>query len=359
MRAAVLRGVNESFEIREDVALVDPGPGEVLVDLAACGVCHSDLSVLNGTMGAGTFPAILGHEGAGTVIGVGPGVETLKEGDAVVLAFAPPCGSCRRCLGRQPNLCMVGYAAMFRTKPRFSIDGEGVWAMGPGAFSERTVVPAIAAIKIPDDIPLEVASLVGCGAMTGVGAVINTAKVEPGSSVVVVGCGGVGTAVIQGARLAGAADIVAVDLVPSKLESAKRFGATAAVHPDQLADARKEITGGEGFDYAFEVIGLGETIRAAYDATRRGGTTVVVGAGSPKSEVTFTARELFFDEKRFLGSFYGSADVRSDFLKLLRLWRAGRLDLEGMITRRVALDDLDDAFRAMTAGEVVRSVVVY
>jgi len=281
MRAAVLRAVNERFDIRDDVVLVDPGPGEVLVALAACGACHSDLSVLNGTMGAGVFPAILGHEGAGRVIGVGPGVATLQEGDAVVLAFAPPCGSCRRCLGGQPNLCMVGYAAMFRTKPRFSIGGQGVWAMGPGAFSERTVVPAIAAVKIPDDIPLDVASLVGCGAMTGVGAAINTAKVQPGSSVVVFGCGGVGTAVIQGARLAGAADIVAVDLVPSKLESAKRFGATLAVHPDQLADARQEITGGDGFDYAFEVIGLGETIRAAYDATRRGGTTVVVGAGSP------------------------------------------------------------------------------
>jgi S-(hydroxymethyl)glutathione dehydrogenase/alcohol dehydrogenase len=228
---------------------------------------------------------------------------------------------------------------------------------GTGTFAEELLLPAQAAIKIPDDIPWDIASLVGCGVTTGVGAAINSAKVTPGSSVIVFGCGGVGISAIQGARLAGAAEIVAVDLVEAKREDAKRFGATHAVHPDDVASASGEITGGIGFDYGFEVIGLPTTIRAVYDAVRRGGTACIVGVGRAEQMVSFSAFEIFFNEKHLLGTIYGSADVRVDFARLLRLWKAGRLDLEGMITKRAKLDGINQAFDDMKAGRVIRTVV--
>jgi len=195
--------------------------------------------------------------------------------------------------------------------------------------------------------------------MTGVGAVLNTAKVEAGSSVVVIGCGGVGMSVIQGARVAGATEIVGVDLVDSKLELARRFGATHAVKPDELAELSGSLTGGDGFDYAFEVIGLPPTIRSAYDATRRGGTTVIVGAGGFGDQVVFNAFELFYTERKILGTFYGSADVRTDFHRMIRLWRSGQLQLEDMISRRIDLSEINDAIEAMKQGEVVRSVIEF
>ncbi len=225
--------------------------------------------------------------------------------------------------------------------------------------TKRAVKSGAAVIKIDDDVPFDVASLIGCGVMTGVGAAINTAKVTPGSSVVVFGCGGVGISVIQGARIAGASEIVAVDLNPDKHATAKSFGATHACTPDDLVELRTEITGGEGFDYAFEAIGLPVTMRAAYDATRRGGTTVIVGVGRAEQEVTFNAFELFFDEKRMTGSYYGSADVRTDFHRMIRLWRAGRLDLEAMITRRISIDEINDAMGALARGEVIRQVITF
>jgi len=195
--------------------------------------------------------------------------------------------------------------------------------------------------------------------MTGVGAALNTAHVTPGSSVVVFGCGGVGIAAIQGAKVAGASEIVAVDLVDQKLEDAKRFGATHAVKPDDLEGAKGEITGGDGFDFAFEAIGLPTTMRAAFDATRRGGTTCVIGVGAMDKEVSFSAFEVFFLEKHFTGSYYGSADVRTDFHKVLNLWKNGRLDLEGMITRRIGLEDVNDAVSALKAGEAIRQVISF
>jgi S-(hydroxymethyl)glutathione dehydrogenase / alcohol dehydrogenase len=204
-----------------------------------------------------------------------------------------------------------------------------------------------------------VASLIGCGVMTGVGAALNTAHVEPGSSVIVFGCGGVGISVIQGARIAGAAEIVAVDLVPEKLEMAKRFGATHAVPPEKVVEIASELTGGDGFDYGFEVIGRPETIRSAYDATRRGGTTTIVGAGAMDAIVSFNAFELFYTEKKLLGCFYGSADVRTDFHMLLRLWRTGKLDLEGMITKRIDISEINDAFDACLSGQVIRQVIEF
>jgi S-(hydroxymethyl)glutathione dehydrogenase/alcohol dehydrogenase len=216
-----------------------------------------------------------------------------------------------------------------------------------------------AAVKIPEDVPLDIAALIGCGVMTGVGAAINTAKVRPGSSVVVFGCGGVGISVIQGARIAGATEIVAVDVVESKLDAAKRFGATHAVPPGGLGAVNMELTGGRGFDYGFEVVGRPETIRNAWDATRRGGTTIVVGAGRMDAMVPFSAFELFYQERTLKGCWYGSANVRVDFPKLLGFWRQGMLDLEGMISNRIDLGEINEAFSACARGEVVRTLIEF
>ena len=359
MRAAVLGEVGDDLlEVRDDVETVGPGPGEVLVGMAAAGVCHSDLSAITGVLPQPT-PAVLGHEGAGTVLAVGEGVRNVADGDHVIIAWAPPCGSCRFCLGGQPNLCskiMFGVGLM----PRFKYGSTMAFGFGgTGVFAEQVVLPSEAVVPIPRDVPFDVAALIGCAVTTGVGAAVNCAKVRPGSSVVVFGCGGVGISTIQGARVAGAAEIVAVDTVPRKLEEAKRFGATYAVLPGDLMGASDEVTGGDGFDYAFEVIGLSQTIRAAYDATRRGGTTVIVGAGRSDDMVELSAFELFYMEKKILGTFYGSADVRSDFGRMISLWRAGRLDLEGLISRRLDISQVNEAFDAMRNGEVIRQVIQF
>lgn len=356
MRGAVLRSLGDTLEVRDDLELEGPGPGEVRIRIAASGVCHSDLSLMDGTL-PHPLPCVPGHEGAGTVVAVGAGVTDLAEGDHVIISWVPPCGRCATCLGGQPNLCTaLGLGSM--PAPHLKLADQMVFAgIGTATFAEETVVSASAAIKIPDDVPFDVASLIGCGVMTGVGAVINTAKVRPGSSVVVFGCGGVGINVIQGAKIAGAAEIVAVDLVDKKLDWARQFGATHAVTPDKLSATMAEVTGGLGADYAFEVIGRPETIRSAWDATRRGGTTVVVGAGRMDAQVSFSAFELFYSEKALLGSVYGSADVRTDFHRLLRLWRSGQLDLEGLISRRCGIDGINEAFDAMKNGEVIRTVI--
>lgn len=360
MRAAVLRNVgDEQLEIRDDVELVDIGPGQVKVKIEATGVCHSDVSGMTGVIPQ-PVPVVLGHEGAGTVVEVGEGVTNVKAGDHVIVAWSPPCGQCSFCVKHHsPHLCInIQFSA--GAIPNFRIDGAPVFGFaGTGTFAEEILLPHQAAIKVADDVPFEIASLVGCGVMTGVGAALNTAKVTPGSSVVVFGCGGVGIAAIQGARVAGASEIVAVDLVDQKLEDAKRFGATHSVKPDDLAGTQAAVTGGDGFDYAFEAIGNPVTMRAAFDATRRGGTTCIVGVGKSDAPVTFNAFELFFAEKTFVGSYYGSADVRTDFDRVLGLWKSGRLDLEGMITRKIGIDDVNDAVQTLKAGEAIRQVISF
>jgi S-(hydroxymethyl)glutathione dehydrogenase/alcohol dehydrogenase len=359
VRAAILHSIDdEKIDIRDDVTAVGPGPGQVRIRVRAAGVCHSDLSARNGGLPQ-PVPAILGHEAAGDVIAVGDGVADLAIGDRVIASWLPPCGSCPSCLRGEPYLCMAHVIAAY-IEPRFLVGDTPAFGMaGCGAFAEEMVVPREGAVKIAADVPYEVAALVGCGVMTGVGAVINTARVEPGATVAVIGCGGVGIAAIQGARLSGAAVIVGVDTVPAKHEAARRFGATHAVHPDQLAGLSAEVTGGEGFDYAFEVVGTPQTIRAAWTAARRGGTVVVVGAGRADQQVEFTPFELLFDGKKMLGSLYGSADVRRDYARMLGLWRAGRLDLEGMITQRLKLDDIDHALGALGHGDVIRQVIIH
>jgi S-(hydroxymethyl)glutathione dehydrogenase/alcohol dehydrogenase len=360
MRAAVLRSTgDDKLEIRDDLSVVEPGPGQVKVKIEATGVCHSDVSAMSGLIPQ-PAPFVPGHEGAGVVTEVGPDVTTVAEGDHVIVAWSPPCGNCKFCLQyKQPNLC-VNILFAISMQANFQLDGAPLFGMaGNGTFAEEVILPYQGVVKIDDDVPFEIASLVGCGVMTGVGAALNTAKVVPGSSVLVIGCGGVGISAIQGARVAGAAEIVAVDLVDSKLDDAKRFGATEAVKPDDLDAVKAALTDGDGFDYAFEAIGLPQTMRTAYDATRRGGTTCIVGVGAADKEVTFNAFELFFSEKTFVGSYYGSADVRSDFHRVLRLWKSGRLDLDGMISRRLGLDDINDAVTALKSGDVIRQVITF
>ena len=360
MRAAVLRNTgDELLEVRDDVELVDVGPGQVKVKIEATGVCHSDVSGMSGLIPQ-PAPFVPGHEGAGIVTEVGEGVTNVKEGDHVIVAWSPPCGNCSFCVKHhQPHLCVnIQFAA--GAIPNFRIDGAPVFGFaGTGTFAEELLLPHQAAIAIDKDVPFEIASLVGCGVMTGVGAALNTAKVTAGSSVVVFGCGGVGIAAIQGARVAGASEIVAVDLVDQKLEDAKRFGATHSVKPADLAGTQAAVTGGDGFDYAFEAIGLPQTMRNAFDMTRRGGTTCIIGVGAMDKQVSFNAFEVFFAEKNFTGSYYGSADVRTDFHRVLGLWKNGRLDLEGMITRKIGIDDVNDAVKTLKAGEAIRQVITF
>ncbi|HEX8804956.1 MAG TPA: Zn-dependent alcohol dehydrogenase [Acidimicrobiales bacterium] len=360
MRAAVLRNTgDDELEVRDDVGLDQVGPGQVKVDIKATGVCHSDLSAMNGTIPQ-PVPFVPGHEGAGVVAEVGEGVTSVKPGDHVIVCWSPPCGQCAFCIDRkQPNLC-PNIQFTVGAQAHFSLGGTPAFGMaGTGTFSESLLLVEQGVVKVDDDVPFEIASLVGCGVMTGVGAALNTAKVTPGSSVVVFGCGGVGISAIQGAKVAGASEIVAVDLVDSKLEDAQRFGATHAVKPDDLESAKQSITGGDGFDFAFEAIGLPLTMRSAYDATRRGGTTCIIGVGGVAEMVSFSAFELFFQEKKLIGSYYGSADVRSDFARMLNLWRNGRLDLEGMVTKKIAIDDVNEAVADLKAGTVIRSVITF
>lgn len=359
MRAALLHNTgDEKLEIIDDLEVDAPGPGEVTIKIEATGVCHSDLHAMQGSLPQ-PAPFVPGHEGAGTISAVGDGVTDLAVGDHVVVAWSPPCGKCNNCVERkQPHLCVMIQFAIAGT-PRFTRNGEPVFGMaGTGTFAEYLTVPQEAAVKIDEDIPFEIASLIGCGVSTGVGAAINTAKVEPGSKVVVFGCGGVGIAAIQGAHVAGASIIVAVDLNEDKLELAKKFGATHGCKPDDLAALQAELTG-DGFDYAFEAIGLPVTMRAAYDAVRRGGTACVIGVGAMDKEVSFNGFEIFFSEKNFMGSYYGSVDVRSDFHRLLSLWKSGQLDLDGMITNRMKIDEINEAFDIMKKGEAIRTVITF
>lgn len=355
MKAAVLRERDGNSNI-EEVDLAPPEADQVRVQVKAAGVCHSDLSFRNGTVPL-PLPVILGHEGAGIVSEVGAAVTSVKEGDHVIINWTPFCGKCQNCREGRTNLCsgmgMGGAAKM--TAGGAPLSG----AAGAGTFAEEMVMPESGVVAIAKDVPLELACLISCGVMTGVGAAINTAKIRPGSTVAVIGCGGVGINVIQGAKIAGASAIVAVDKVESKLELAKSFGATHGTTPEGLRELSAQVTGGLGFDYAFEVIGLSQTIRAAYDAVKRGGTAVIVGMGRFDDMVQLSAFEIFYSEKKLLGSYYGGANVSVDFQRLINLWRGGQLDLERLITRKISLDQVDDAFAAMETGEVIRQVIVF
>ncbi|MFI7083460.1 Zn-dependent alcohol dehydrogenase [Streptomyces anulatus] len=356
MRAAVLHEIGqEKLEVLDDVEAVGFGPGKVKLRIRATGLCHSDLSAMSGVLPQ-PAPFIPGHEGAGEVVDVGDGVTGLNAGDRVLVCWLPACGDCPSCKRGQTQLCLAGF--MNAGTPNFKRPGGDVFGFaGTGTFTEEVVVGAGCAVPIPDDVPFEIAALIGCGVTTGLGAAINTAKVEAGSSVAVIGCGGVGISTIQGARVQGAAQIIAVDPVASRREAALRFGATEAVAPDGLADAKQRITGGEGFDYVFEVVGKSATARTAYENTRRGGTLCVVGAGAMDDNFQVNMFELFFDEKRILPSMYGGGDVLRSYERAIALWRAGRIDLESMITHRVRLDGINDALDQMRTGESLRTCI--
>ncbi|MDI2128577.1 Zn-dependent alcohol dehydrogenase [Yinghuangia seranimata] len=356
MRAAILHETGQDkLEVRDDVEAVGMGPGRVRVKLHVTGVCHSDLSAMTGVLPQ-PAPFVPGHEGAGEVVEVGDGVTSVAVGDKVVICWAPPCGVCNYCTGGQSNLCLSGF--MNAGTQNFTYGGTPAFGFtGTGTFAEEVVVAAPCAIKVPDDVPYEVASLIGCGVTTGVGAVFNSARIEPGASTAVIGAGGVGIAVIQALRAAGAADIVAIDPATSKHEWAKKFGATHAITPDEAQAAKNDLTAGQGFDYVFEVVGKSFTARSAYELTRRGGNTVIVGAGAMDDNVQFNMFELFFDQKQIIGSIYGGGDIVREYNRIIRMWRAGRLDLEAMITHRLDLADINDAFDLMKSGESIRTIV--
>ena len=363
VRAAVWRAPGEPCSV-EDVLLDPPGEGEVLIRIAAAGVCHSDLHLADGHLGRRRFPTVLGHEGAGVVETTGPGVSDVAPGDRVSLCFPPSCGACRACRSGRPNLCEPGSRASFAgTRPDGTarvrtMDGAPLQQfLGVGCFAERCVVPAAAAIPAPAELPLWQAALVGCALVTGFGAVRNAARVAPGESVCVVGCGGVGLQVVLAARLAGAAPIVAVDLVPEKLELAQARGATHMVAAGEGAvELVRELTGG-GVDYAFEVVGRSESIRLAWEILRPGGTAVVVGLAPVGVEATVPAID-FLSEKTLRGSFYGSGDPAAEIAEIGRLAATGTLAIGESVSSLTDLDGIEEAFARLRRGEGARSVAV-
>ncbi|KWT59829.1 Zn-dependent alcohol dehydrogenase [Streptomyces albus subsp. albus] len=359
MRAAIQHQTGqEKLEVLDGIEAVGFGPGKVRIRIRATGLCHSDLSAMSGVLPQ-PAPFVPGHEGAGEITEVGEGVQGLAAGDRVLMCWLPACGTCPSCKRGQTQLCLAGF--MNAGTPNFrrpGADPSDVFGFaGTGTFAEEVVVAANCAVPIPDDVPYEIAALIGCGVTTGLGAAMNTARVEPGASVAVIGCGGVGISAVQGARVCGAAQIVAVDPVAARREAALRFGATEAVAPEELADAKQRVTAGEGFDYVFEVVGKSATARAAYEATRRGGTLCVVGAGAMDDHFQVNMFELFFDEKRILPSLYGGGDVLRSYERAISLWRAGRIDLAGLITHRVRLTEINEALEQMRTGVALRTCI--
>ncbi|HEY2259827.1 MAG TPA: zinc-binding dehydrogenase [Solirubrobacteraceae bacterium] len=367
MRACVLREPGQAVAV-EPVSLESPRNGEVLVRVAAAGVCHSDIHLADGLLGGGRWPMVLGHEGAGVVEAVGEGVTDIAVGEHVVLCMVPSCGVCKACRAGRRTLCEP---AGLRSVAGMLLDGSSrlhatdgtvlQHGLSVACFAEYAVVAAAAAIPIPAEIPLWQAALLGCGVVTGFGAVTYAARVRIGERVCVIGCGGVGLQVIAAARLAGAARIVAVDRRPEKLEHALRRGATHAVNAgagagDTTASEIRELTDG-GVDYAFEVVGHAATIRTAWDALRPGGTAIVVGLAPAGVDVSLPAIE-FLSEKSIVGSYYGSADPAETIPRLVELIRSGRLELADMVSHFIQLDGVHEAFERLRRGEGDRSVVV-
>jgi S-(hydroxymethyl)glutathione dehydrogenase / alcohol dehydrogenase len=359
VRAVLNTGIDGVPEV-ERVEPLSPGPGDVTIRVLASGVCHSDLSASRGLLGP-LGSVVLGHEGSGVVEDVAPDVVGLTAGDRVIASFRPACGRCWYCVRDQSQHCAtrVGLAGDVDRVRR----ADGVRAktfVGLGTFAEFMTVSATSVVRVETDLPDSQLALIGCGVTTGVGAVLNTARVTPGAAVAVIGCGGVGQSVIQGARIAGAGLIVAIDPVPLKREAALQFGATHTIDPnlDDAVEAVQTLTEGRGADYSFEVIGLPSTMVAAHAMLRPGGAAVLVGVPSSEATVTFSARGLQSGERKILGCSYGSAQVKRDFHDFVRFAEQGQLDLASMVTRTVSLHEVGEAFRAMESGEVIRSVVV-
>lgn len=362
--AAVLRAVRTPFSI-EPIDLEPPRVGEVLVKVKAAGVCHSDWHLVTGDTPF-PLPVIAGHEGSGVIEAVGPGVSGLAVGDSVALNWSPNCGHCFYCLNGRPSLCetfkaMSWKGTMLDGTPRFSIDGAPAYHFsGVGCFSERVTVSARSAIKMPPRVPFAVSALIGCAVTTGVGAVLNTAQVKAGSSVVVYGAGGVGLSVVLGAALAGAGRIIVVDRVPEKLEQAEDFGATHAVAAGPNAvEEIKALTAGRGADYVFEAIGIPAVQEEALRAARPGGMIVLAGISPVGSATNLPGALITRQEKTVAGSYYGTAHVERDFPRYAELYLAGKLDLDRLITRRYRLDQINEAYADMLRGDGARGVIEF
>lgn len=359
MRAAVLEEFGQPLVI-QDLTIRDPGPQEVLLHTAAVGLCHSDLHYLQG-MRKFPLPGVLGHEVSGVVAAVGAGVRDLQVGDHVVGALSVFCGTCKQCLGGRFALCMDTEVkqppGQAKRLARAQQDVSQVFNLS--GFAEQMLVHRNALVKIRKDMPLDRAALLGCAVITGTGAVFRNAQVTAGSSVAVVGCGGVGLAAINGAKIAGAAQIIAVDTMPGKLELARRFGATHGVlASDGDVVARVvELTQG-GVEFSFECIGIPATLEQCFRMLQPGGTATVVGLFAPGMKASIEGSE-FFLEKKLKGSALGSARIREDIPRLVELYLQGRLNLDDLVSRRIRLDDINEGFAAMTRGEVARSVVVF
>ena len=374
VRGAVLREMglpapyaeSRPLEIAE-LELDPPGPGELLVRVRAAGLCHSDLSVIDGSRPR-VMPMVLGHEAAGEVVEAGPGVAGFAQGDHVVLAFVPTCGECGPCRAGRAALCEPGAAANTagtllsgerRWHPASGGDEELHHHLGVSAFAEHIVVAAESAVRVDDDLPFDVAALFGCAVLTGVGAAMNSAHVQVGDSVAIFGLGGVGLAALLGAHVAGAGRLVGVDVVPQKLELALALGATDVVPAgDDAVEAVRELTGG-GVDAAIETVGSERVLAQAYGATRRGGTTVTVGLPHPSRMLSIPAVSLVAEERTLRGSYLGSCVPSRDLPRFIELYREGRLPVDRLLTHRLALDEVNEGFDRLARGEAVRQAVMF
>ncbi|TML11635.1 MAG: Zn-dependent alcohol dehydrogenase [Actinobacteria bacterium] len=358
MRAGVFVGVDQPLSV-EEVSPLPPGPHDVVVAITASGVCHTEVAIMGGHLPWIT-PSILGHEATGTVLEVGADVSRVRVGDRVVSSGLPACSNCFYCVRGQSHLCEDTFRLTDTPRARRA-DGNTVTAFASlGAFADMMTVPEGSLVTVHTDLPDEQLAFIGCAVTTGVGSALNTAAVSPGSTVTIVGCGGVGQCVVQGARVAGAARIFAVDPIPMKRQAAAQQGATDLIDP-ALGDPVEQIrerTSGRGTDYAFEVVGKPETLLTAYNSARRGGIVVMVGMPSIHSTVSFPGLGLFLDAKEIRVSNMGSSQIRSDFPRYVALAESGRLDLASMVSRRISLDDINDALQAMETGDVIRSVIV-
>lgn len=346
----------------EAITVPDPGPGEVVVDVAACGVCHTDLHYREGAIND-DFPFLLGHEAAGTVSAVGAGVTEVAEGDFVVLNWRAVCGNCRSCLRGRPWYCFATHNA----SQKMTLAGGSTQALSPalgiGAFARKTLVAAGQATKVPSGIGADVAGLIGCGVMAGLGAALNTGNVSRGDSVAVFGCGGVGDAAIAGAQLAGAHTIIGIDLDDRKLAWAQQFGATHTINSshmsnDEVVEAVRDLTDGNGVDVAIDAVGAPDTYHQAFYARDLAGTVVLVGVPNPQMKLELPLIDVFGRGGTLRSSWYGDCLPTRDFPVLLDLYSQGRLPLDGFVSERIGIDDVEEAFAKMERGEVLRSVVV-
>jgi S-(hydroxymethyl)mycothiol dehydrogenase len=341
----------------ETIVIPDPGPGEVIVDVQACGVCHTDLHYRDGGIGE-DFPYLLGHEAAGVVSALGEGVTNVAEGDFVILNWRAVCGQCRACRRGRPWYCFATHNA---AQPMTLADGTVLSnALGIGAFQTKTLVHAGQCTKVDAEAPATAAGLLGCGVMAGFGAAVNTAGVRLGDSVAVIGCGGVGAAAVAGASIGGATTVIAVDVDPRKLEGARRFGATHTVDAatEDVVEAIRALTGGHGADVVIDAVGRPETYRQAFYARDLAGTVVLVGVPTPEMRLELPLLDVFGRGGALKSSWYGDCLPDRDFPMLIDLYRQGRFDLDGFVTETIGIGDVEAAFERMHRGDVLRSVVV-